>query len=152
MPKDIVEAYALAVKAREGCTRKAFEDVINFCENDLKCSSDDSRKRNTVLLWSYDKLAQSFMRSADYGAAYDLWCKALPLTSSSKVKLTLGLNMLEAADKTNINMQEKATKIVETALILQKIYAADNDSINSLKMQELADKASQLLPSSKLKN
>ena len=152
MPKDIVEAYALAVKAREGCTRKAFEDVINFCENDLKCSSDDSHRRNTVLLWSYDKLAQSFMRSADYAAAYDLWRKALSLASSSKIKLKLGLNMLEAADKISANIQEKATKIVETALILQKIYQDDNDSVNSRKMQELTDKASKLLLHSKLKN
>lgn len=152
MPKDIVEAYALAVKARESCTRKSFNDVINFCENDLKCSTDNSYKRNTLLLWSYDKLAQSFVRTGSYASAYDLWSKALPLTSSDELKLKLGLNMLEAADKGFANMQEKASKIVETASILQKVYHENNDSKNSQKMQKLIDNASALLLQSKSKN
>ncbi len=152
MPKDIVEAYALAVKARESCTRKAFEAVVNFCENDLKCSTDFSQKRNTLLLWSYDRLAQSFVRAGNYGSAYDLWNKAMPLAPSNEVKLKLGLCMMEAADKGYANMHEKASRIVETASFLQKVYRDNQDNSNATKMQKLIDNASALLVQSKFKN
>lgn len=152
MPKDIVEAYALAVKARESCTRKAFEEVINFCENDLQCSADNSRKRNTLLLWSYDKLAQSMARTNQYAKAYEWWQKALPLTSSVKVKINLSLNMLDAANKGFANMREKAAKVAETTALLQKLYQKSNDLINSQKMQKLTETATNLLIISKAKN
>ncbi len=152
MPRDIVEAFALAMKARENSSRKAFQDVINFCENDLKCSVDNSRKRNTLLLWSYDRLAQSHFKSQDYHLAYNLWKKALPLTNSSHLKLDLGWNMLEAADKEAANIYEKAAKIAETAATLQAVYQENNDPINSQKMQKLFNAAANLLVKSKLPN
>lgn len=152
MPKDIVEAYALAVKARECCTRKAFEAVVDFCENDLKCSTDVSQKRNTLLLWSYDRLAQSFVRAGNYVSAYDLWNKAIPLASSNEIKIKLAMQMMEAADKGFANMREKSSRIVETASILQKVYNDNRDYANVAKMQHLIDNASVLLIQSNLKN
>ena len=152
MPKDIVEAYALAVKARESCTRKAFEDVVNFCENDLQCSTDNSKKRNTLLLWSYDRLAQSFAKTNNYAQAYDWWHKAVVLNGSLQVKIKLGLNMLDAANKGFANMREKAAKVAETTSFLQKFYQENNDIANSQKMQKLNDAATGLLVLSKAKN
>lgn len=152
MPKDIVEAYALAVKARESCTRKAFEEVVDFCENDLSCSTDNSRRRNTLLLWSYDKLAQSFARANQYAKAYGWWHKALPLASSAQVKINLSLNLLDAANKGFANMLDKAAKIAEAGAILQKLYLENNDVANSQKMQKLTDAATALLVQSKAKN
>lgn len=152
MPKDIVEAYALAVKARETCTRKAFEDVVNFCENDFRCSSDYSNKRNTLLLWSYDRLAQSYAHSNDYALAYQYWRKAISLTSSKKVKLQIASDMLAAADKGFANIKEKAIRIVETTGILQELYMASSDTENYQKMQKLNNIATNLLISSKLKH
>ncbi len=152
MPRDIVEAYALAMKARENSSRKAFQEVIDFCENDLKCSTDNSRKRNTLLLWSYDRLAQSHFKSNDYKAAYNLWKKALPLAGSVDLKLNLGWNMLAAADKEVIDIKEKAAKIAETVAMLQELYQKNNDYDNSQKMQKLFNTAANLLGKTKLPN
>jgi len=152
MPKDIIEAYAMAVKARESCTRKAFAEVVEFCENDLQCSADNSRKRNILMLWSYDKLAQSYARAKDYEQAYNYWRKALALTTSAAIRLNLGLKMLDAADKSIADITRKATKIVEITTMLQKVYQENGDVDNVQKMQSLTISAMRLLPQSNAVN
>lgn len=144
-PKDIVEAYMLAIKAKEYNTRKAFEEVAHFCENDVVCSKDNSLKRNTLLLWVYDKLANLYFKSQNYDVAYKWWKKAIEIPGSYKVRLNIGLNMLELASNKIANKEERLSKIIESASILQQIYLFINDKVMTAKMQKIQDDALKLL-------
>lgn len=148
MPKDIVEAYALAVKARENTTRKAFHEVIDFCENNVECQSDNSLKRNTLLLWAYDKLAHSYARGNDLDKAFEWWHKAIGVPASYHAKLSLGMNMLQAANNVGGTIFDKAAKVAQAAIFLQKLYEEYGNYIDAERMERLQSAASDVLKQS----
>src|SRR5574344_1163429 len=59
---DILHIYKMATEqalsARDLDEKiKAYSDVINFCMNSRNCRLADSVKRNKIILWSYEKIA-----------------------------------------------------------------------------------------------
>lgn len=148
MPKDIVEAYSLAVKARENTTRKAFMDVINFCENNMECLTDNSLKRNTLLFWAYDKLADSYARGKDFAKAFELWNRAKEIPASYHAKLSLGMNMLQAANNAEDNIFGKANKVAHAANFLKKTYESVGNYVDAERMEHLQASAVAVLKQS----
>ena len=155
IPQNIVEAYTIAAKIGELDPEqkyKAFDEVISFCEGDANCWAEDTLKRNTLLFWAYDKLAQSKMKEAKYTEALDLWEKAQNLVQSSQSKVKLGNKILEAIEKSKIGISDKAKRIVRVTAYLQKVYSeiGDNESMN--RMERLQNVAAFLLGNSKTKH
>lgn len=148
MPRDIVEAYALAVKARENTTRKAFHEVIDFCENSAECMADNSLRRNTLLFWAYDKLAYSYAKSNEFDKAFDWWHKAEDLPASYHAKLSLGMNMLQAANNAAGNIFTKAARVIQAADFLKKLYEEYGNYIEAERMERLQNSASAVLKQS----
>ncbi len=155
IPQNIVEAYIMAAKVGElepEQKYKAFDDVISFCESNAECLAEDSLKRNTLLFWAYDKLAQSKMKEAKYVEAIDLWEKAQKLLQSPQTKVKLGNKILEAIEKSKIGISDKAKRIIRVTTYLQKVYSeiGDNESMN--RMERLQNVAAFLLGNSKTKH
>lgn len=148
MPRDIVEAYSLAVKARENATRKAFMDVIDFCESNTECWKDNSLKRNTLLFWAYDKLADSYARGRDFTKAFEIWNKAKEVPASYYARLSLGMNMLQAANNADDTILEKANKVAHAANFLKKTYEGVGNYIDAERMENLQDAAMAVLKQS----
>lgn len=152
MPKDIVEAYTLAVKARDSATRQAMREVIDFCENNLQCSADQSLKRNTLLLWAYKRLAASYAKAKDFAKAYELLCKASEIPAGFNAKVALGFNMLRAANNMSDDINAKATKVTHTAEFLKNVYDEAGDEENYHRMLKLQNAALRVLQQSSVKH
>ena len=152
VPENIVEAYGLAAKAFDSDPlnkQKIFEDVISFCENDVECKADDSLKRNTLLLWAYDKLAMAKFDASLYAEALAIWQKSYKLALSSKTKINIGNKMLEAVEKANMKMSEKAKNIVKITAFLHKAYSDEKNQEAAERIQRLQNVAAFVLGESK---
>ena len=154
-PQNIVEAYTMAVKASEAKTEtklQAYDKVIAFCENNQECSLENSTKRNMLLFWAYDQVAEAKLAEKKYPDALDIWRKASRLPGEPEVKIKLGLKMLDAVDKGRFSIPEKARQIVEITGYLQKAYSENNDEAGMQRMERLQNTAAYLLGGSKLKH
>lgn len=155
MPQNIVEAYAKASKTAELNPKMrldAYDEVISFCENDQKCSLENSLKRDMLLFWAYDNVAQSNMDAKRYHEALEVWQKAGKLIRSPQARIDLGTKMLEAADKSHLSIPQKAQKIVEITHYLQEAYHEIGDEPNFERIKRLNDVATYLLGGSKSKH
>ena len=152
---DIVEAYAIASRASElnpEMQFHAFSKVINICEGKDRCNWDNSLKRNMLLFWAYNKIAKIKISEGNYLDAFDNWQKGCKLISKPTTRIKIGNKMLEAIDKSHLNIPDKAQRIIFTASYLRDAYAKIVDTDNADRMERIIDIASNLLNVSKLKN
>ena len=67
---DILQKYYSAIKTAEENNEteakiNSFNDVLDFCSNDLECLNDDSRKRDMVIYWTYVNIGDIFMEQME---------------------------------------------------------------------------------------
>ncbi len=154
-PKNIVEAYKLAIQASNlepELKVEAFDEVVSFCEKNDTCFNDDSVKRKTLLFWAYNKLAKANIDEGQYEKALDIWQKAQNLVYSPYGKIKLGNDMLDAVEKSKMPINDKAKLIVRITALLYEAYNKTGDEENASRMERLQNVASYLLNSSKLKH
>ena len=147
-PRNIVEAYVLAARASEmnpTAKMQAFRKVIDFCEQDVVCAKEDSIKRNTLLFWSYDKVAQAEMHHKRYGEALSLWLKSCSLSVSPYALIRQGNKMLSLIDSGKLNILEKAKNLCQIAVCLQKAYLETGQSEEAEKMKRLQEISASIL-------
>ena len=146
MPKNIVDAYRNAVNGSDDAN---FSEVIAFCENDKKCQDDNSLKKNTLMYWSYKKIAMFYEKNKRYKQAYLFWQKAFDFANTSDIRIKIGYKMLDAVNNIKTSMSEKAADIVKIATGMQKEYNLQGNEEKSLQMLKLQKTAEKLLKKSK---
>ncbi len=155
LPQNIVEAYKNASQAALMFPKEsgeAYEKVIEFCKKDADCVLDKTLKRNTLLFWAYNNVAEKAASAERYEQAIDNWLEAAELSKDVAVKIELGQKMLEAANLVDCNIPQKAQYITKISLLLQQTYLATGDEKAAEKMARLNDTANYLLNNSNRKH
>lgn len=155
MPKNIVEAYKRAsqeVEKNPESRNAEYTKVVNFCDGNEECHWENSIKRNMLLFWSYDNMAEDEVEHKHYRQALEIWKKAKNLPKSAMVRAEVGQKMLDAVDKGNMSIPEKTDEIVEICRYLQRAYQDLGDEENAEKMARLEKAAGNLMKSTKGKN
>ena len=154
-PRNIVEAYVLAVRSAEmnpSERLKSFQNVISFCEQDHICSKEDSIKRNTLLFWAYDKVAQVKLHHQEYKEAMQAWLKSFSIGVSPQARLRLGAKMLQLADEAKFNVSDKAKNLSAIARHMKQAYLETGQVEEAAKMERLQEVSSFVLHKTDIKN
>ena len=144
--KNITEAYKTALTSKEN---KDFAQVIAFCENDKKCQDDNSVKKHMMLSWAYKKIASFYEKSKNYKKAYLFCQKAVGLSKSSAMKISMGHKMMFLLDTMNLPICQKASEIVKITSYMQKAYNEIGNIKSAERVARLQAIAEKLLKKSK---
>lgn len=98
---NLLQTYSLALNEIKNNSDsetklKAFNQVINFCSMDLNCLSDNSRKRDMILYWTYSNIGDIFWEKSlkdngvsAYFEAQENYQRALNFSRNSEEKITI---------------------------------------------------------------
>ena len=154
-PKNIVEAYKNAAQEVEKNPKSRgveYGKVVDFCDNDEACHLENSLKRNMLLFWSYDNMAEDEVGHKQFTRAIELWQKAKDLLKSPEMRVELGQKMLDMVDKSKMSIPEKTKEIAEICRYLQQAYKDLGDMENARKMEHLEKSATNLMKPRRLKD
>lgn len=146
-PYDIVKAYGTASRVSALNPKMQFQEfskVINFCEGKTSCDWDNSVKRNMLLFWAYNKIAEMKVNEGNYIEALNNWQKGCKLVRNTETRIKIGNKMLELIDKVQLNIPEKAERIIFITHYLYDAYNEIGDVDNAYKMARIKDIATNL--------
>lgn len=90
-PQNIMQVYRNATlevdKASDYDTKiAAYGKVINFCSSTLSCRLDRSVKKNMLLYWAYNNVAEAYINKHEVNKAVQNFRRALQLARSNREK------------------------------------------------------------------
>lgn len=126
----------------------AYDQVIRFCSNTASCRNEKSTKRDTLLYWAYQNIANAYSRKKMPEAAYLYFEKALATAETDRQKSTVLEKMLDVVGKENLRVADKCRKILGLANQLTDIYKKNPDNSNLRRITALAESTLELLKKS----
>ncbi len=171
-PQTLMQAYRLADRqAREAGTDdekiQAYSKVINFCDGRMLCRLDKSIKKNTLLFWAYNNVADAYIRKREYDAALNYLGKALKFARSTKEKKRVAEqivslrpenihdnagsfimvleNALNVISRGRLPVIEKCRNVLEVCKRLDSLYKLKGDDANRQRISELSAKTVSLM-------
>lgn len=123
----------------------AYNKVINFCANSYNCRNEKSIKRDVLLYWAYNNIANSYCKKNMPEIALKYFEKALSVAVSDKQKTMALEAMLDAIAKENLRVSEKCRKILNITKKLSAIYSKNEDIYDLRRISDLSLKTKKLL-------
>lgn len=115
LPQNIVQAYR-AANEQAGLTTDyddkihAYDKVINFCSGSSSCRLDRSRKRNVLLYWAYNNVADAYVQKNNFEEAINHYEKSLPLARENREKISVLEKLADVYEKMDHKENWLATK------------------------------------------
>ena len=126
----------------------AYDQVISFCSNTASCRNEKSTKRDTLLYWAYQNIANAYSYKKMPEAAYLYFEKALATAETDRQKSMVLEKMLDVVGKENLQVADKCRKILSLTNQLTNIYSKNPDNSNLRRIRTLAEKTLELLKKS----
>ncbi len=123
----------------------AYDKVIKFCAENSDCRNKKSTKRDVLLYWAYNNIANSYRKKIMPEIALKYYEKALDVAVSDKQKTMALEAILEAIAQENLRVSEKCRKILKITKQLSSIYRKNDDIYDLKRILELSAKTRDLL-------
>ncbi len=123
----------------------AYDKVIKFCAENSACRNQRSTKRDVLLYWAYNNIANSYRKKTMPEVAFKYYEKALNVAVSDKQKSMAMESMLDVVAQENLRVSEKCHKILKITKNLIKIYRKNEDVYDLKRISELSLKTKELL-------
>ena len=149
-PASIIQVYKQAFD----CARRtdnpddkirAYAMVIDFCANSVTCRWNPNIKRNMLLYWAHNNIAQAFKEKNRPQDALKYWQKAIYLAGTNRQKAAVWEQMLDTWGEAPVGMVKRCEEIIKISTDLAKIYMQEGQLHEVIRLEKLKEKVSSLL-------
>lgn len=150
VPNSIVQAYKQAYQNAEKAGTpdgriQAYAEVIEFCANTSSCRWNPNIKRNVLLYWAHNNIAQALKEKNQPLEALKYWQKAVYLAGDNRQKINIWERMLETWGNAPVSVTQRCEEIIRLGNLLSEAYMREGLLNEVARLERLKEKVVNLV-------